>query len=403
MGNHAIFGPSGLSRVKGCPGHRHVIDLAIKSGLISGESEDSAASALGTLKHEATEQLMSLGRSEVYDSLDDQDRAHVDKAIADLTGYLEDLEFTYGDYKPLYEFKVNPRNIFHEKKKKDIPNELWGTCDFGAYFPDSKHGVIDDHKFGAWEVSIDSWQIKAYGVGFIALHPELKTIDLCITQPRVYESFKVKRFTRDELVDWAATEYLPAILAALEPDAQVIPDRDWCHFCLASGVCTKRIETFADALAETQRTEAKEVLKDFEKYYDVTQLDRLAPQIKLMKSWLAQYDKVVTRLLMNGAEFKNIKLADKRANRKWKDGADAEKFMARLKIKKADRGTFKLLSPAQFEKLGIQLGPKYQEDFEDLVHQPHAGWTWVPSESTRKCTGRNVVQQKEAIDLLEEF
>lgn len=249
-----------------------------------------------------------------------------------------------------------------------------GSCDIGIIYGDTVEVV--DLKLGrgqvdAYEAVVPAHedvisgemvheviepneQIAMYASGFmhkLDLMYDFKNVILTISQPPL-----------GRLSQWSGTvEEMNVVIDRLrirarECDTNPVfrPSKDNCHFCRASGNCaaqnemvlTAALEGFEDATQEPRvRTPADVTLGDA---YELT---------GLVRTWLKAVEQRVYGALQTGqrvvrSDGIGYKLViGKKGDREWKNPAEVEALMRKMRLKTDQMYTFKLISPAGAEKL----------------------------------------------------
>lgn len=220
---------------------------------------------------------------------------------------------------------------------------LYGHSD--VVFVHAAELVVVDAKFGRVEVEgEDNPQLSLYAVGHMeeyAWRPERVT--LAVLQPRSPEPVKLERLTRQQLRDRAGL-YRPAIAAALQPDAALVPG-EWCAdtYCPAAGVCR--------ALHERTAALAQLALRG-PVHLTAAELADVLRGAKLVRKALDAAQAHALGQLAFGLPVPGFKRVMAEGHRKWNDEVQAAGILRALGL---DPWKRVLLSPNQAE---VALGEK---------------------------------------------
>lgn len=231
-----------------------------------------------------------------------------------------------------------------------IHEGMFGTNDACVY--SDLLGVLEviDYKHGAG-VAVspeENSQLAYYGLGaanVYELHPGSQ-IKLTVIQPRAQgDAIKSWTTTVGYLERFAKT--LSEGVKATQEDDPKIVEGDWCRFCPAQAVCPQ-LESKALEVAKAEFSDNQIVLPEPS---DLNPVDirRVLDFAPIVSSWVKSVEAYAFNELESGRKVEGYKLVKKRANRKWKDEAEAEDILIhQLQDKAFNR---KLKSPAQAEKL----------------------------------------------------
>lgn len=234
------------------------------------------------------------------------------------------------------------------------PLPMFGTADVVIWNPVTKHLIVIDYKHGQGVVVevFENSQPMYYALGATVANGTIpKTVEITIVQPRAYHdegSIRTYTFDRERLVAFKK-ELFTAAEATQAPDAP-LKVGEWCKFCPAKVHCP------------AQREHAVELLQSDFTYEDPTappRPDQLTPeQVAVIVSrsgfvmdWLREVEAHALVTLQQGGAVPGFKLVEGRTHRRWTEPAKADAFLARQGLKKTERTTTKVISPAQAEKL----------------------------------------------------
>lgn len=260
----------------------------------------------------------------------------------------------------------SPSSIYleHAIDAPEFHEQFYGTLDYGFVTP--SHMKIRDYKHGQGVVvEPDTPQIKYYAYGLLRKHPEVRTIDLGIIQPRAYHpdgQLRSITISAEELTRWANDVLLPAMRRG---DLDFTPG-SWCRFCPAKLVCPVLTGMYgAAALADPSQVVNQ----------SSAQLDRDFGKIEAVSAYIKALRFEVERRALAGTQFKWAKLVNKKTDRVWKSGA--EEVFETLTTNAFDHV---MKSPARMEKLAI---PGIKDKVKEWAFQPDAGLTLAPATDKR--------------------
>lgn len=312
---HHEFGGSGMARVIACPGSYNM------SRAVPPEASGVAAQR-GTLAHEIIDHaLKSRERSAdaaampwiAHPLLDDDIIAGAQECL----DYVYELLDSLGEEAELY---CEEEFVLETMTGRDVG----GFCDICIYVPSLNLLYVIDYKNGTVFVNeFDNVQLKFYAVGAVQKHfIGADTIICVIVQPNaVRKGGKVAReyvAFRSELDDFAVT-IDEAIIAALQPDAPLIPGPYQCEWCPARAFCPER-EKAALQVANSTFSVVQHVRPEAMPDPATLTADRLAEILKhkdMLEDWLDDVEKAAYAMLMNGGAIPGYKLVEAQARRKW--------------------------------------------------------------------------------------
>lgn len=296
-----------------------------------------------------------------------------------------------------HEFTVTPEWIKHILAFDDWCSEMPGDqlsevrVHYEAWIPDG-FGTIDraalqnglchirDLKFGqgVQVFAKENEQLMVYGLGLIADYGwlyDIQGFELGIDQPRLGHR-DVWEISRTDLTNWAFDVLVPAFSRVQK--GEEFKAGPWCQFCPFKFDCAVRAnQGLAEVLADFEDLDAADPeLKDIKL---LTQEDkaRMYPNIAVLKSWIADFEKGIIADMMRGVKNSACKLVAGRSNRKWNSPS--------VSIQIAEAGVEpyekKLRSPAQVEE---EMGKKrFRETLGGLVVKPPGRPTLVPQSDPR--------------------
>ena len=281
-----------------------------------------------------------------------------------------------------------------QKLKLAQSDQVFGTADCILRGADVLH--VFDFKYGAGVIvsADDNAQLDIYALMAVqrdrALSPSTR-VYRHIVQPRTSDG-EVWRTseptTAHDLLAWGRDVLDPAIVAALRPDAELVPGDSQCRWCPAKVECPALRARTLQVAKDVFQVEALDDDDDDDDEApatrepnaamlapaDVSRILALAPAVR---DYLKAVEARATELLAAGEEVPGWKLVDKIGNRKW---LDEDKAAAALDALGVDPWEKKLLSPAKAEKA---VGRSKKAALADFVHRPVTGKSLVPESDSR--------------------
>lgn len=396
MSQHAILSPSSAARWATC-----TASVGASAGIVVPD-EGSEASRLGTCGHQILEDLLNdrgidpqtfLGREfwfqghrsgwpEDLDIVEPEHRVLVDQELIDavVTAYnyvVEQAELLGG--KIVAEQRVPISHITGE------PGAM-GTSDVVIEAGDTL--CIEDLKLGrrrvdaydivqpadvdlitgemTAEVRRANLQLSMYALGVLRSKGSehgFKNVRLVILQPFLNHVSEWSG-TVEELEEVGRWLYLRALETRHQPE--FVPSEKACQWCRASGNCDAQTRMVLEA--------AVEGFEDVQTAHPVTPqsvgLGDSYALLPLVQAWMKAVEERVREELRAGnpvlrADGQGYKLVEGRMTpRQWRDEAEAEETLRRMRLKDAQIFKRKLISPTDAEKLAKVKKPKKGEDAE---------------------------------------
>ena len=378
---HSPLGGSGASRWMPCPG-----SVAQSHGV---EDDESEYAALGTAAHTLGEDCLTTGENpweyiggsiwggNVYPTLETIDLPEgaipIDKDMADAVQiYLDAVRMWHPDR--------NQGNFFVEKKfySPSIHKFFYGQSDVVYIDDDERTLHVWDYKHGAGIIIEVPWNSQGmyYACGIMEELDLWGTTDkvvIHIAQPRGWHSAGPIRhwsIVTDDLMDWLEGALIPSMDHAMVSHDTVSGEH--CRFCPArSRACPRLVENMKELqkmVEETQKVGADKLTN-----VQVATFMDLFDTAKIVNK---EAEKTAFARLSAGAVVPGRKLANARANRTWKDGAE---MAIKKKFGKKAMTVPVLLSPAKIEAMpeGETLTARWAE-------KPDAGLTVVKAGDSRR-------------------
>lgn len=390
---HALLSPSSADRWTSC--------TASVSAQVGRANEGNDASRLGTACHQICEEVLRdgavpqsyLGRALLFwtrvedeargeDWADDeaweripltlatvQHRVPVTQemidAVVSATEFVQSMHLLHGG--ELHAEQQVP--IGHFTGEKDAR----GTTDVLLFTGDTVH-VLDfkfgRHKVNAYEVvrpaSTDiitgetvpevvraNLQMACYALGALEKYGagrEFKHVTMTIVQPFISH---VSEYTCTVAELLEVRDFLAAKAEETRTNPQFVPSADNCHFCPASGNCEAQtrmvIDTAVDGFEDVDTAKPKEPAANA--------LGSLYAVIPLVQDWCKAVESRVRAALVEGRPVVRndgfgYKLVEgKNTARQWKDTAEAEAALKKMRLKVDQMYETSLISPTTAEKL----------------------------------------------------
>lgn len=335
---HAVFAPSGLSRIVACPGHRNLYAKAEAQGLLLDESETPQAME-GTAAHwVAAERLQGILHQ--AGELAPNGVAIDDDMIDGAEVWVDALRPYRGDGE-LIETRVDMPSIHAD---------CWGTPDYqrvadGLIF-------VPDYKYGHRYVDVfENWQLIAYALGACpSILPSMRVL-LMVVQPRSYHRdgpVRTWELSYEKLRAYGQMLHL-ACLASEDPDAECIVTPS-CYKCPTRHVCeaAQRAELSAFELAGS--TEPLN-MPPAAKALRLRQIRRALDHLKQMDDGLAED---ITSVIRAGGSVPGWTMQSSAGREVWIESKKAEvPFLGQMfGVDVTKPG---LIAPNQARKMGVPV------------------------------------------------
>jgi hypothetical protein len=251
--------------------------------------------------------------------------------------YVADLMAIHGE----------PKMVLEATRSLLYDDTVFGTTDVTLFFPETRHLVIVDYKFGMGEVMAEeNEQLMVYALAALPGF-DAASVEIAICQPRV-KQIETWITTPEALNTWATDVLYPAIEAAKDPNAVRSPGPVQCVYCDYGS--RKGCPELGNAILEAYET-VSEVSETLLPSVTTEELDILAGYIPFFETACSVIGKCITNRMLDGEVFENHKLVRKDTHLKWEDPEVADKFLARKKLNTEQRYAKKLISPSQAKKL----------------------------------------------------
>lgn len=336
--SHSPLGASSAERWMNCPG-----SYTLLKNLELPDTDEPDYRREGTAAHEALAYLLQRPAMDAWEIVGETfNKTEVTSEMADaLQVFLEedrlDAECLPKDSRSYIEYPIS---------HPDHPL-FYGTLDRAIVIPSQKKIKMRDFKYGQGvmvEVEHNP-QLMYYTYGLLIdlvrdYNLDGWTCDLSIIQPRGFHTDgPVRSWSIDAeyITDWAESTLLPAMDVAQAE--QHLDAGNWCRFCPAKLVCPLMNSLFKAAACANPKEVITLTLDDIGRSYE---------KIAAVKQYTAALEAEAFRRLNLGQESTYIKLVPKKANRVFKDDAEAV-FTAKLGAKAFTEP--KLKSPSEMEKI----------------------------------------------------
>lgn len=377
---HSSIGASICERYWNCPG-----SVTLYGHL---KSHSTFFAAQGTAAHEIGERYLKLGvpvdTRFLGDTIEVKEPgnsflitvdAEMLEAVSEYVDYVQGIQLEHSDAILMVEVGFS---------LKHIDAGAFGTCDAAIHLPSKGRLVVADYKHGAGiSVEIaDNKQTKYYGLGaYYSLTPEqreaITSVETVIVQPRCPHADGVIRraiYSVAELLEWE--KGLVAAIQRVRSGDETLLAGSHCKFCPGKPHCPEAKNEVA-RLVELDFKDIATGPPDVKKLTP-EQLAHLMGFVPFIKDWCDGLIDHAHILAESGIEIPGYKLADKRANRRWKANAtdDLELYLGEQMY--APR---KLITPKQAETL-LPKGRKHIID--SLWEKPEPGKTLVKVDDSRE-------------------
>ena len=354
MSDHAKLGPSSADRWMQCPG-----SVVISEGMPQRSSEFAVE---GTQAHELAEKLL---RGE--------------KAVGEID--MVENVMLYVDH--VFELaESDAKNTLHVEIRVKVSDDIWGTADAIVWEPKTKTLYVRDLKYGAGvAVEVEgNLQLKIYALAaLLTMAYPARTVNVGIVQPRCsHRDGYIREVSFDvvDLIDFHA-ELVDAALRVKDAHQNLKgsdfkPTEKGCRWCLAAPKCP--------ALAAKAQSVSKLVFAPGLPY-DPKQLADTLDFLPILEGWIKNTREFAYAEAEKGNAIPKWKLVAKRATRKWKNEAAAEKVLAEvLDTSVLVKTTRTILTPAEVEKL---LAKDQKPMLAELVIAESSGHTLVHESDKR--------------------
>ena len=233
----------------------------------------------------------------------------------------------------------------------------FGTSDCIVIKDDHMHVIDFKYGKGVQVEAEENAQLKCYALGaYLAFSSlfDIKEITLVIHQPRI-SNYSKWTLTTEALLEWAENVLKPKAELALKGEGE-FSSGSWCQFCKAKNVCRKRAEEYL-ALAKYDFMEANCLGDD--------EVEEVLAKVEGLTTWANDVKDYALKKALSGHMWKNWKVVEGKANRKYKDEEAAAKAVTEAGF---DPWEKKVLGITAMEKL---LGKaKFKELLGDIVVRP---------------------------------
>ncbi len=374
MTAHAKLSASGSSIWMNCLGSAH---------LNAGRKGTTSPYAIeGTNAHAMAEDLLSgkhvLPTTDEGNEMLEAVQVYVDFCRAITPAHLKSVAFI--------EQSVKLDDLWPGAKPID---PLFGQCDYICVHGKTLNVVDYKHGKGVPVEVKGNTQTRYYGLGALLMmeDPQITQVNMTIVQPRAPHSdgpVRTESMTALDLMMWGKNELKPIVdqIEVAKEGELPLTDGPWCRWCPSLGVCPQ-VHKKAMAVAQTDfEPTSPEPPKP--QTLDNTQLTTILNASERIRAWLAAVQGEASSRIDQGQQIADWKLVSKRANRAWKDPANAE-----LTMKAEGYGDLvifvpeKLKSPTQI--LAWLKKQKFDPAFlDDQIHKPDTGTTLVPASDKRQ-------------------
>lgn len=304
-----------------------------------------------------------------------------------------------------------------------IPNQF-GTSDAVIILGDELQ--IHDLKYGYEKVdAFENPQLMLYALGAleqVSLIADIHRVRMFIHQPRInnlseYECSVQNLEEFGQNVKAIAADVLQLADDARKNGPDIIPASAYhpgektCRWCKRRGKCQAQAEYVAAALIndfseiadppplKDALTTAHQKLAES----DGKWLGETLPLIDHIESWCKSVRSAAFNLLQNGHSVSGYKLVQgKQGNRSWSSEEEAIALLKdQFRYKKEEVYTFKVISPAQAEKLIKKAKPRRWAQVEAIITRPDGKPAMVPEADPKPALIINPVNDFDDIEAAE--
>ena len=292
--------------------------------------------------------------------------------------------------------------------------ECFGTVDFVRVDFHLRRMYVLDYKFGRIGVDADmNTQLLIYAMGTIYtmlrkkvdLRDMVDEIIIGIAQPKVSKNLATFRLSMTDLLNWDKEVLQPAQKLVIEGEGVFVPGPHCKNkYCKVGAYrCPAAAKKMEEAMSDfmDMYTGEKEEGKTIGSL-SIEELATFLSNIPLAKMFIEAAEARAYELLDRGKDVPGYKLVEGQGKRVWKDAEEADKFLASMKIKVADRKPPKLVTAPQAEKLlkAEDKMEKARDRFKELVEYKPGSVQLVPeSHPSPRIVKEEVIDQ----DILDMF
>lgn len=393
---HSPIGASSAERWMACAGSVNLIrDLGV-----SGRSTDESAE--GDAAHAAAQHCI-LGSADAWEMIGGTFAGvEVDQEMAD------GVQLYLNAVRPVIKeamgrrVKLGPalgKVVFieHRFSLSAVDEDAFGTVDFGAVVDKTLIEIVDfKYGVGVLKEAEANAQLLYYAAGlWFSLTPaqqkKITRIRMTIVQPRGWdesvEPVRTSEISSTDLLRWVNDSLRPGIMSTQAEDAPLVAG-DHCQFCPAAANCPALRAVFETVAEMTEDFQSEPVKKEMEKMagehakiLEGWEIGGLADRVGVVRIFMKAVDDELFHRQMSGHRIPGWKLVEKKANRVWRDDAEA------ILSEKLGQDAYtkpKLLSAAQITKLGKE-GKALAAEY---AFKPHGGLTTVPSSDKKVAVNR---------------
>lgn len=273
-----------------------------------------------------------------------------------------------------------------------IHHLMYGTSDYVRVFPKARRLKVTDYKHGAGIVvdAEENPQLMYYGVGVLEreqLWNDIDVVELEIVQPRAFHPagpVRAWEVSVNDLDTWAGDTLVPAMNRAMVSTETRTGEH--CRFCPArANACPAIMADMAELEEMLMRLNAEGGADELTN----AEIGRFLELCDMAKVVGKAAESTGFKRLQAGHPIPGRKLANAKAFRKWKEGADVA-----LKATFGDKAFElpKLKSPAQVE--GLAGGKDFATRW---AFKPDAGLTMVKSGDSRPEVSRDTKSLFQAV------
>ena len=370
MAGHALLSPSSASRWLRCPASvGYTKDMPQETSVYAEE---------GTRAHHWAEQAAKAvfcGEAFLPENFPDPEEMRKGAEL-----YAHEIERVLKGYKSEPEFWATELSLDIGSITREV--DAKGTAD--CVFLCEGHLYVFDYKYGKG-VQVEAegnCQLSIYALAamdMLAPFADISTVTMVIVQPRLGHvvawtpaATQLSNFRKQ--VDARAAK----AFELLDADEKVLienmnPGEDICRFCPARHACPAIAEQSRNAVVEAfpdLSAEQKDALKNVLVVPDSpANLAKAYGAIGAIELWVKGVRESMLARLSKGEDVPGYKLVQgKPGNRTWKDEDAADAMLKGMRLKDAERYTYKLVSPTKVEKL-VKEGRLSERQWKRVMEQ----------------------------------
>lgn len=381
--------------------------------------QPSPAADRGTLQHNYAELRMKGVRKDGCPvELDPDEWDQVVAATDSVNEYFKEVNSgDAGKHKDYHEFEV----AFTDEWRKDC----FGTTDYLRLDFYLRAMFILDYKFGRVPVDPkENSQLMIYGLAAIDTFKREKLIDLTlsidhvvigIAQPKVSKKLQVWNVTMQDLLAWDREVLQPAQIEVQSGKGKFTPGphcmEKYCKIKRNCGAVLQKMEGEMDDFMEMYKPQALD-LEAYDPHYGglaglpIERLAKFLDNVSIIRGLCDEAEQIAFDTIEQGGEFPGYKIIHGQGKRKWRDEAEADKFLTG-KIKAEEKYKKTLITAPQAEKLLLAAdklkATVTKKRFEELTEYVPGSLKLVPESDPHPAVVKEIPQEEIDADIADLF